>query len=265
MKYFIVSDVHSYYSILKKTLDEKGFSPNEDHVLMVLGDAFDRGEETREMAEFLLSLHDRGKLIYITGNHEELMIRCLHSLASGADPIDIATSNHARNGTWQSILDLADMSENDALRQPLTLVARVMQTRVYKELFPSCVDCFETDKYIFVHGFVPCLENGYYPYVSYSYNPDWREASYKEWERARWYNGVRIAEEQGIRVPEKTVVCGHWHTSYYHHKYENKGSEWGEDADFSPYVCKNGAAIGIDACTYASRTVNCLVLDSAEM
>ena len=56
MKYFIVSDVHSYYSILKKTLDEKGFSPNEDHVLMVLGDAFDRGEETREMAEFLLSL-----------------------------------------------------------------------------------------------------------------------------------------------------------------------------------------------------------------
>ena len=50
MKYYIVSDVHSYYSILRRTLDEKGFSLNKDHVLVLLGDAFDRGEETRDTA-----------------------------------------------------------------------------------------------------------------------------------------------------------------------------------------------------------------------
>ena len=73
MKYFIVSDVHSYYSILRRTLDEKGFFLNKDHVLVLLGDAFDRGEETRDTAEFLLSLYDQGKLIYVLGNHEELL------------------------------------------------------------------------------------------------------------------------------------------------------------------------------------------------
>ena len=33
----------------------------------------------------------------------------------------------------------------------------------------------------------------------------------------------------------KTIVCGHWHTSYGHSKYEHKETEFGEDADFSPY------------------------------
>lgn len=77
MKYYIVSDVHSYYSILRRTLDEKGFSLNKDHVLVLLGDAFDRGEETCDTAKFLLSLYDQGKLIYVLGNHEELLVKCL--------------------------------------------------------------------------------------------------------------------------------------------------------------------------------------------
>ena len=33
----------------------------------------------------------------------------------------------------------------------------------------------------------------------------------------------------------KTILCGHWHSSYGHWKYEHSGSEFDEDADFSPY------------------------------
>lgn len=57
----------------------------------------------------------------------------------------------------------------------------------------------------------------------------------------------------------KTIVCGHWHTSYGHSKYEHKGSEFGEDADFSPYY--GPGIIAIDACTAFSGKVNCLVIE----
>ena len=48
MKYFAISDMHSFYSIAKKSLDEAGFDPdNENHTLVVCGDIFDRGDETK--------------------------------------------------------------------------------------------------------------------------------------------------------------------------------------------------------------------------
>ena len=57
----------------------------------------------------------------------------------------------------------------------------------------------------------------------------------------------------------KTIVCGHWHTSYGHSKYEHKGTEFGEDADFSPYY--GPGIIAIDACTAFSGKSNCLVIE----
>ena len=45
--FFVVSDVHSFYSILLKTLDSHGFQVNNpNHILVVCGDIFDRGEES---------------------------------------------------------------------------------------------------------------------------------------------------------------------------------------------------------------------------
>ena len=63
----------------------------------------------------------------------------------------------------------------------------------------------------------------------------------------------------GLNIREKTIVCGHWHTSYGHSKYEHKGTEFGEDADFSPYY--GPGIIAIDACTAFSGKVNCLVIE----
>ena len=61
-----------------------------------------------------------------------------------------------------------------------------------------------------------------------------------------------------VRAEYKTVVCGHFHCSYGHCHYENKGSEFGEDADFSPYIAPG--IIAIDACTAYSRKMNCVVI-----
>ena len=91
---------------------------------------------------------------------------------------------------------------------------------------------------------------------SYSYITSWREADGVQWEKARWFNGIDAAQTAD---EEKTIICGHWHTSYGHRKYENKGSEFGDDADFTPYY--GPGVIGIDACTAHSGMVNCLVID----
>ena len=50
---------------------------------------------------------------------------------------------------------------------------------------------------------------------------------------ARWINGMDAAQ---ACTEEKTILCGHWHCSYGHATYEHKGSEFGPDADFRPYV-----------------------------
>ena len=264
-QYYIVSDVHSFYTILKNTLEEKGFFEREDNVLVLLGDAFDRGSETTELGEFLLSLHEQDRLIYIRGNHEDLLVRCLQQLARGESPINIATSLHVQNGTWDTLLALAGMSEAEAVSFPQELVRRVMNSRVYRVLLPTCIDYFETERFVFTHGYLPCKESGDPLNIIYRYRKDWREADTTSWYRARWMNGVRVAVENNLKIPEKTVVCGHWHTSFFHSKYAGHGSEWGEDADFSPYHDERVGIIGIDACTAFSKKMNCLVFNSTEL
>lgn len=72
MKYFCVSDIHSFYTPLKKALKQAGFrKSNKDHCLVVCGDIFDRGEETVQVYEFLKSL-PKNRCILIKGNHESL-------------------------------------------------------------------------------------------------------------------------------------------------------------------------------------------------
>ena len=60
MKYFIVSDIHSFYTKLKRALDKAGFNKrNKDHTLIVCGDIFDRGPDTRSVYKFLTSIPNR--------------------------------------------------------------------------------------------------------------------------------------------------------------------------------------------------------------
>lgn len=55
------------------------------------------------------------------------------------------------------------------------------------------------------------------------------------------------------------VSHGYWHISYGHSKFEGKGTEFGRDADFSPYVAPG--IIALDACTAYSGIVNCIVIE----
>ena len=64
MKYFCVSDIHSFFKELITALDNAGFEKdNPEHVLCVLGDLFDRGNETVQCFEFIKELNAQNRLI----------------------------------------------------------------------------------------------------------------------------------------------------------------------------------------------------------
>ena len=78
MKYFVFSDIHGFYSILKEELDKKGFDVNdENHMLISIGDNFDRGKENYHMFKFLKEMKQKNKIILIKGNHEDLFMDML--------------------------------------------------------------------------------------------------------------------------------------------------------------------------------------------
>ena len=55
MKYFVVSDVHSFYTKMKEALGRAGFDEtNPNHTLRSCGDLFDRGKESKETLEYVM-------------------------------------------------------------------------------------------------------------------------------------------------------------------------------------------------------------------
>lgn len=261
MKYYVVSDVHGFLTPLKKALEEKGFfNDTEPHKLIICGDVYDRGFEAREMQEFLLELMDRDELILIKGNHEELLLDLLEDFKKGRNMIG---SHHESNMTIDTVLQLTGKDRKTLVHTPLALYWWMQDTPTVKRILPSAVDYFETEHYVFVHGWLPRRDiNVFRGREAYALNENWREAPEEYWHDARWLNGLEAAYNGAI-LKDKTVVCGHIHTSFGHARYEGIGTEFYSAADFSPYYALG--IIALDACTVYSEKVNCIVIEDEEV
>ena len=258
MKYYTVADTHGFLQPLLKALEDAGYFQDKGEKRLVLcGDALDRGGEAVALTEFLLKEHDAGRLIYIKGNHEELLVDALTAIARG-EIVEVASewSIHTHNGTWGTILQLSGMTEAMAIKYPLEAVARVRSSDYYDRLLPTCVDYYETERYVFCHGWLPTKHDQPKAYSTYSYDPNWREADYPEWRCSRWDNGIELALGYGILESGKTVVCGHYRASYGHDKV--CGFKTGRH---DPFVSEG--IIALDATTVISNTVNCVVLEDS--
>jgi len=259
MRYYVVADVHGFYTELIAALTEKGYFEDEaPHKLILCGDLFDRGKEGLKLQSFLLELMERDEVIIIRGNHEDLAEEFVRNVDHWMTPT-LTYTHHWQNGTVQTVLDLTGMGISEAYTNPKKCALRMNETPFFKKILPSAVDYYETEHYIFVHGWIPCYEVKYASGNRY-YTPkeNWREGTEEDWTYARWYNGMDAAW-QGVTEPNKTIVCGHWHCSYGHAVIEGKGEERGENADYTPYYGKG--VIGLDACTARSGRVNCIVLE----
>lgn len=240
-KYFVVSDVHGFYDELKKALDEKGFDiNNENHIFVSCGDLLDRGQQPKECLEFVNSLPDDRKIL-IRGNHEDLIEQAIDR--------DCFEMHDWSNGT---VLTACILTDDTNMLNQSNILAKLFVNKDFNKYMLSLVDYYETDHYIFVHGWIPTFASG-------RYTEDWRESSELSWADARWYNGMDCWYA-GVVEPGKTIVCGHWHSSYGNYLFHQKGSgEFKDDSDFSPFVDKG--IMAIDACTAFSKKVNCVVID----
>ena len=247
MKYYVTADVHGYYSILHHALTKSGFFVDtEPHKLIILGDLLDRGAEACEVQKFVLQLMEKDQIILVRGNHEDLFV------ALATEDNGIAYSHHVSNGTFDTAIQLTGYDTTMAGLRNYDFSDAIRRTPFYHRIIPAMLNYFETEHYVFVHGWIPCLYEGgvLTPYKV------WRNAGQAEWEYARWINGIDAAQ---YCKEEKTILCGHWHTSYGHATYEKKGSEFGPDADFSPYY--GPGIIALDACTAFSGKINIIVLE----
>lgn len=234
-KYFLTSDTHSYYTPFKKRLDKAGFDiNNEEHVLVILGDLFDRGPETIEIYNFIVSL-PKERVVLVRGNHEDLFMELTRK--------DFPQMHDFHNGTVKTFCDIAkcefDWDNWD------DIVNEVLASGVYKLIADESrwVNYFEFGKYVCVHSFVPTNV------------ANWREADKASWGEARWGCPYTQFDEGLFNEPGKTLVCGHWHCSDFHKHYEGKGPY----EDFTPYV--SDGLIAIDACTAYSGETNVIVIE----
>ena len=64
-KYFVCSDIHSHYNELMTALNDAKFDINNpEHILIVLGDIFDRGDQSIEVYNFLRGLPLSRRVLY---------------------------------------------------------------------------------------------------------------------------------------------------------------------------------------------------------
>lgn len=282
-KYFCVSDIHSFYTPLKKALDKAGFDiTNKNHILLVLGDIFDRGNETKELYDFLLSI-PKSRKIMIKGNHEDLYLELLTK--------DFPESHDFHNGTVKTFCAIAGFDEEvldfhywytqeirdgryKCSSKPYEywqqIKKNVEMSPITKWLRSSeWKNYYEIDNYIFVHSFIPTKLKEEYGCSFFSswpksqlnddwfcYDANWRNAIAYDWYEARW--GCPWAQYiAGLFQPEedqgKILVVGHWHASDFHKVFENKKN------DYTTYIGEH--LIGLDACTALTNFANVYVFE----
>jgi len=287
--YFITSDTHSFFDELQSALNKAGFDiNNSDHIFVLCGDLFDRGYQSSQLYDFILSI-PKERRILIRGNHEYLFKEALCKYYP--DYYDFS------NGTVRSITALSGLHDDQDWLDDQILPSHYMTDFDYEEFqlhkceqWKSIIESarvqevakwffsedwgnyWETEHYIFVHSFIPLRyknrEMYDYEYddseLEREYREDWRNATRREWENASWGCPWSMAGA-GFNKTGKMIVCGHWHTAdfFNHLKKLNKFYDYRKENPI--FESKKYRIIGLDACTAATHKFNVLVLKENEL
>ena len=243
---YAISDVHGYCTEMKKALDEAGFRANDDAcVLIVCGDCFDRGEENREVFEFLNRIQNK---IMIKGNHEDMLGLLLEKKHMGRAGFSNGIDRTLVSFFGESVLGELDIFYQFSYR--LCFDGKEDTISALQDFIGNTYDYFETENYIFTHGWLPI---GFDEDNRCFVRADFRYADVSDWKRARFTEWYR-AYASGARVAGKTVVCGHRAS-----RFATLIDASRDPMDTSVFLSDGVAAI--DGSTMQSRRVNVLVLE----
>ena len=109
------------------------------------------------------------------------------------------------------------------------------------EFIDETLNFYETEHYVFVHGWLPEGSTEHYA-----------DASDSAWEAARWIKWSKKYTGENP-LPNKILVCGHLPTNMAESPYVPKQEK--------PDIFFGNGLIAIDAGTFDSRQVNVLVLE----
>lgn len=235
---FVVSDIHGHFTPLKKTLDAAGFDENnEDHLFICCGDLFDRGRENRKVYDFVTCLKHK---VLVRGNHDERLLEILTQKRA-----NIYDLHNGTDVTLEEFFGVGSVGEYGELRLPMDGKMAGDLCRLISEM----VDCYETEHYVFVHGWLPTVAGAKPPQLL----ENWRNAEAEAWHSARFSEWMSLYGTPAM-LPNKTIVCGHRPTRL---GYMVDSSRAPSDSS----VFHGDGMIAIDAGTIRSGRVNLLVLE----
>lgn len=231
-KLFVVSDVHGFYSQLKEALDQAGFDKdNEDHLLVCCGDYFDRGNENMQVLQFFERLRHK---VLLRGNHEDMLLKLLQT--------GKLLPHHYINGTFATLQNFLGKYSIEPTNDAIDFSGKTRIVDRVCEFIEETVDYFETEHYVFVHGWLP---------EKAQTQQQRQKASPESWAKARW---VKWTEKyDGTRpLPDKTLVCGHMPAFFAPGRGQNDSE-----------IFYGNGMIAIDAGTADVKRVNVLVLEES--
>ena len=189
---FVVSDIHDHYDLLTESLNRNRFDiNNEDHRLIVCGDAFYSGPQPGELFVFLRKLSEKGRLIFIYGNHDIEFL----------DNLRVKRFTRPANRRCAALIvryltQKTELSDDE-------LVSECENLGFTRFLAEIPVWYYESEDYVFTHGFIPTDKK--------AYRPDWRDATEREWRTAAARgDAMMLSMRYGISEPNKRIVCGHY-------------------------------------------------------
>lgn len=152
-KYFVFSDIHGEYLSLVNTLSEAGFEPdNPRHILVCIGDGFDRGPRSRSVYELFANAP---RHIYVRGNHDNML---LEALKKGMDG-EYVLFNILHNGLKATLDSFCGLSGESLGNGTISVQVLDDEIATALSLNPGLLEWlqkrplyYETKHYIFVHA-----------------------------------------------------------------------------------------------------------------
>lgn len=233
-KIFAASDIHGHFTEFKNALDTAGFeSGNPNHLLVFCGDLFDRGNENMKVMRFFERISN---CVMIRGNHEDMLLKIF-------DDGRLKEHNYT-NGTLTTIAEFFGKYAVDAVGS-IDFSGKSRTVDRITDLIMQMRDYYETEHYIFVHGWLPNRSGSIHNEWKHASDADWKNARFTKWAEA--YYGDEP-------VKGKTIVCGHLPTFFAKRFDEQRG-----DMEVSPFYGKG--IIAIDGGTDITGKVNVIVLE----
>ena len=168
-----IGDIHGCDFSLLRLLDH--VAPLADDTVIVLGDIVDRGAGTKQVVDALLELSQRCQLVFIRGNHEEMLLSAVENRATREAWLHYGGTQTLFS--YGGALDLIPQNHWDFLR--------------------NSIDLHETETHIFTHA---NLEAGV-PLAEQS--TEWLRWTHLDGEEEPWPTGQTVVVGH---TPQRTGV-----------------------------------------------------------